>query len=71
MHKKKRAQGKALDSRNIGWFIHQKKICKDDEKIVIRNGWPIIKKKNITQMTIADIERFFRKWIDQGKGRAH
>jgi hypothetical protein len=71
MQRKSREHGKALDSRNIGWFLHRKKICKDDEKIVIRNGWPVIEKKNITQMTILTIERFFKRWINPGKSKVH
>jgi hypothetical protein len=71
MQRKGREHGKVLDSRNIGWFLRQKKICKDDEKIVIRNGLPMIEKKNATEMTIAGIERFFRRWINPGKVRVH
>jgi hypothetical protein len=71
MQRKGREPGKVLDSRNIGWFLRQKKICKDDEKIVTRNGWPMIEKKNVTEITIAGIERIFRKWINPGKARLH
>ncbi len=68
---KSRGPGKVLDSRNIGWFMHQKSICKDGEKIIIRNGWPAVRRKNVTEMIIEGMERFLRRWINQGKSRVY